>query len=153
MIGKVLRHSDGPDYASHGCVEVNQAREVIDHLISERDSAQHLAAEWQAAAEAMREATESLVTQMELVHGNAAYQSVWELWQNHFGYYKGPQYGAEFLKAKSALSLTPADALTAHNQKLIEVGKAVIIDCLDPNSSGVIPKLTGLLSRLTKGTA
>lgn len=33
-LGDVLRHSDGPHQASHGCVEVTRAIEVVDYYIA-----------------------------------------------------------------------------------------------------------------------
>lgn len=38
LIGEVLRHSDGPNNASHGCVEATKVLSEIELLIAERNS-------------------------------------------------------------------------------------------------------------------
>jgi len=46
----------------------------------------------------------ALIEKMEVIHNNRDYLGVWELWHNHFGDYKGPQYETEFKAAKAALN-------------------------------------------------
>lgn len=76
-----------------------QSQEAAKDFLAQLDSAQHLAAEWQAVAEALRK-TLTIIASVDSVSLGAG------LWARN--------------KAAAALSLTPADALREHDLKLAE---------------------------------
>ncbi len=64
-----------------------------------------------AALRNMVEKAKELVSQLEVVHKDAQYVSVWMLSQGRRGIYTGPTYGEELCKLKSALG-----AITGENK-------------------------------------
>ncbi len=88
-------------------------RQQLEQVTRDRDEAVRnhsiqygVAIEALAHIHALREALESLVFQLEYVHSIDSYKSVWALWQNHHGPYKGPFYVDELNAAKRLLSST-----------------------------------------------
>lgn len=60
-------------------------------------------AEFIAKAPAVFNALAALVAQLERVHADKAYQSVWTINQVHAGQYRGPQYTEQLEAAKKVL--------------------------------------------------
>ena len=52
------------------------------------------------------EAAKALIEKLEVIHENAAYQSVWTFYTIHGMKYDGPTYEREFESLKTALSET-----------------------------------------------
>ena len=57
-----------------------------------------------AAAPTMAEALKALLDQLDAVHADPRYRSVWEVSQLHVGPYNGPTYTAEYEAARAALA-------------------------------------------------
>jgi len=52
----------------------------------------------------LRAAAEALLKQLEVVHDNQEYATVWSIYQLHCGPYRGPQYTKQMRRLRKALT-------------------------------------------------
>lgn len=54
--------------------------------------------------DAIKSAASAFVTRLQEIHDHPKHAAAWLSYQNHYGYYNGPQYGKELISLKEALA-------------------------------------------------